>query len=104
VTGLLAQSGPRFVVEASMSHTRIALIILTMLALMVLCAVIGVRQLWAIAALAMLCVLWLLVDKLFEGPVLLTVTASAGRYGKHEVPQPTPGPVSERSLRVRPHP
>jgi hypothetical protein len=47
---------------------------------------VAVRYSWrgytrALAALAVLCVVWLVVDKAFEGRVLLTIAAAHGDHG-----------------------
>jgi hypothetical protein len=60
------------------SHLRIALVIAVLLGAMACAIVIGRRQRLGTVLLALLSVLWLLVNKDFEGPVLLTVVEDHG--------------------------
>jgi hypothetical protein len=60
------------------SHLRIALVIAVFLGSMACAIVIGRRQRLGTVLLALLSVLWLLVNKDFEGPVLLAVVEDHG--------------------------
>ena len=60
------------------SHLRIALVIAVLLGCMACAIVVGRRQRLGTVLLALLSVLWLLVNKDFEGPILLTVVRDHG--------------------------
>jgi hypothetical protein len=60
------------------SHLRIALVIVVLLGCMACAIVIGRRQRLGPVMLVLLSGLWLLVNKDFEGPVLLTVARDHG--------------------------
>ncbi len=61
-----------------MSDLRIVLVIVVMLGSMACAIVVGRRQRTGTVLLALLSVLWLLINKDFEGPVLLRVTEDHG--------------------------
>jgi len=49
-----------------------------LLAAMIISAWLGMRQRWGIVLLALLSLVWLTVDRLWEGPVLIEVTSHNG--------------------------
>lgn len=61
-----------------MSALRVTLIAVVLFAAAVMAAVMALRGRTGCVLLALLSVLWILVDQDFEGPVLLTLTSSTG--------------------------
>ena len=61
-----------------MSDTRIVLVVLVLLASMALSFALGRRQPIGAVLLALLSVLWLLVNSAFEGPVLIDFSNTHG--------------------------
>jgi hypothetical protein len=61
-----------------MHDLRIVLTVLALVASMVLCGVLGLRQRLAIVVLALLSFVWLTLDSDFEGGVLISFTSYNG--------------------------
>jgi hypothetical protein len=61
-----------------MPEVRVALTVVALLAAMVLAGALGRRQRTGVVLLALLSLLWLLVNHAFEGPVLFSVTSTNG--------------------------
>jgi MYXO-CTERM domain-containing protein len=61
-----------------MTDLRADLIIVSLGTAMIISAIAGRRQWWAIAVLAILSVVWLLVDQNFEGRTVLHIVPSHG--------------------------